>query len=407
MLRNRVLLAISFAVFAAYVGTGMVVPVRVLYAEERGASLEIIAAMATSFLISNFIFQFPMGWIADRWGRKRIMVAGLVAQAAISLAYLYITDPFGFVGLRFIEGIASATMLSPARALIADTMAPEKRGEAYGVFNAFFNASFLIGPGIGSWLAELGYEMSFVAAAATRLLALVIVILVIAETVSHRDSEDSRERPALPLRKLFSLPLIGAYILVFGDYLYLGFELTLFPLWMQDHLGASIGLIGLAYIAWGIPMTILSPLGGRIADRVRRSWLMLIMGGVQVPIYIVYGLLDEAWPVVALGLLHGAVYAMMQPAVDAHLAASSMEEARARVQGLYSSVGLAGAFVGANGLTTLYETDYRLPLFVMGVGFGVCVLIGGLIVRLSEARGLVAGPGGRRTTDDRRPERET
>ncbi len=391
------LLAISFAVFAAYVGTGMVVPVRVLYAEQRGASLEVIAAMATSFLISNFIFQFPMGWIADRWGRKRIMVAGLVGQAAISLAYLYVTDPAGFVGLRFLEGIASATMLSPARALIADTIAPEKRGEAYGVFNAFFNASFLLGPGIGSWLAELSYELSFVGAAATRLLALVFVILVIAETVSHRDVNRvaSVVRPAMPPRKLFSLPLVGAYILVFGDYLYLGFDLTLFPLWMRDHLGAPIGLIGLAYIAWGIPMTILSPVGGRVADKVRRSWLMLILGGAQVPIYIVYGLLDEAWPVVALGLLHGAVYAMMQPAVDAHLAASSMEEARARVQGLYSSVGLAGAFVGANGLTTLYETDYRLPLFVMAVGFGACVLVGGLLVRLSEARGLVAGPGGR------------
>jgi MFS family permease len=282
--------------------------------------------------------------------------------------------------------------------LIADIIAPEKRGEAYGVFNAFFNASFLLGPGIGSWLAELDYDLSFIGAAATRLLALVIVILVISDTISRREQSRSEDRVAVPLRKLFSLPLVGAYILVFGDYLYLGFDLTLFPLWMKDHLGASIGLIGLVYIAWGIPTTILSPVGGRIADRVRRSWLMLVLGGVQVPIYMVYGLIDVVWPVVALGLVHGAVYAMMQPAVDAHLAAASMEEARGRVQGLYSSIGLAGAFVGANGLSTLYQVDYRLPLFILGIGFGVCVLIGGLMVRVSEARGLVNGPGAKRET---------
>ena len=44
-------------------------------------------------------------------------------------------------------------MLPSARALIADTIAPEKRGEAYGVFSAFFNAGLLLGPGIGSGLA--------------------------------------------------------------------------------------------------------------------------------------------------------------------------------------------------------------------------------------------------------------
>jgi hypothetical protein len=131
--------------------------------------------------------------------------------------------------------------------------------------------------------------------------------------------------------------------------------------------------------------------GGRLADRVRRSWLMLIFGAAQVPLYFVYGILETAWPVAALGLLHGAIYALMQPAIDAHVAASSAEDVRARVQGVYSSIGLAGAFVGANGLTWLYEVDYRLPLFGLGIGFGVCVLVGGLLVRASESRRMSGG----------------
>ncbi len=61
MLRNRTLLAVSLTVCAAYVGVGMVGPVRVLYAQSRGASLVIIGAMASSYLISNFVFQYPVG----------------------------------------------------------------------------------------------------------------------------------------------------------------------------------------------------------------------------------------------------------------------------------------------------------------------------------------------------------
>jgi MFS family permease len=121
----------------------------------------------------------------------------------------------------------------------------------------------------------------------------------------------------------------------------------------------------------------------------RRSWLMLIFGLAQVPIYFVYGILETAWPVAALGLLHGSIYALMQPAIDTQVAASSAEDVRARVQGVYSSIGLAGAFVGANGLTWLYEVDFRLPLFGLGTAFGVCVLVGGLLVRYSESRSMM------------------
>ncbi|HEX8229676.1 MAG TPA: hypothetical protein VF826_10235 [Chloroflexia bacterium] len=64
------------------------------------------------------------------------------------------------------------------------------------------------------------------------------------------------------------------------------------------------------------------------------------------------------------------------------------------MQGVYSSIGLAGAFVGANGLTWLYEVDFRLPLFGLGVAFGVCVLVGGLLVSLGESQGMAVSEAG-------------
>src|SRR6266571_2347746 len=110
MLRNRTLLAVSLTVCAAYVGVGMVGPVRVLYAESRGASLAIIGAMASAYLVSNFVFQYPVGWLADRWGRKPVMIVGLTAQTLLVLLYLPITDPIAFVVLRFVEGISGAAL---------------------------------------------------------------------------------------------------------------------------------------------------------------------------------------------------------------------------------------------------------------------------------------------------------
>src|SRR6266576_1049095 len=270
MLRNRTLLAISLSVCAAYTGIGMVGPVRVLFAQSHGASLAIIGAMASAYLVSNFIFQYPSGWLADRWGRKQVMILGLFIQAILSLLYLFITDPILFVALRFVEGIAAAALLPSARAMIIDIVPPEQQGEAYGMFGAFFNAGFLIGPGLGGLLATTGYASAFIGSVVGRLVALVIVVVMIRGV--KREAVVSREvSKAVPLKALFRLALVGAYLIVFGDYLYLGFDLTLTPLWMHDKLGASVFIIGLSYMAWALPGIILSPIGGRVADRWRRS----------------------------------------------------------------------------------------------------------------------------------------
>src|SRR5260370_1443163 len=263
MLRNRTLLAVSLAVCAAFTGIGMVVPVRVLYAESRGASLAIIGAMASSYLISNFLFQYPSCW----------------------------------------------------------------------------------------------------------LVAIVIVAIMIRVKVQASQEAQEEVKP-LSLRTLFRLPLLGAYILGFGDYLFLGFDITLTALWLHDHLGASVAVIGLAYVAFAIPSIITSPFGGRVADRRRRSTMILIFGLAQVPIYMIYGLANSVLIIIVFFAIHGA---------------------RARIQGLYSAAGLVGGSAAANGCSFLLGLTFRLPLFAIGVAFGICVIVGGILVRISETRNLVPG----------------
>jgi MFS family permease len=385
MLRNRTLLAVSLAVCAAFTGIGMVVPVRVLYAESRGASLAIIGAMTSSYLFSNFLFQYPSGWLADHWGRKPMMILSLAVQAMLSAVYLVINDPVLFIILRFAEGAAAAAFLPSARALITDAVPSKQRGEAFGIFSAFLNTGFLLGPGLGGLLAATGYSAAFIGAVIFRLVAIVIVVTMIHVKVRGKQEMEEAARP-VSLRTLFKIGLTGAYILAFGNYLFVGFDITLTALWLHDHLGASIAVIGFAYVAFSIPSIIVAPFGGRVADRRRRSSLILVFGLLQVPIYLIYGLASTILIVFVFFIIHGVVYSMTEPAVDAHVANSTIAGARARIQGLYSAAGLAGGFVGASGGSFLYSFNFRLPLFAIGVIFGICVIIGGILVRISESR---------------------
>jgi len=101
--------------------------------------------------------HFSQTVLADQFGRKRMMVIGLAAQSVLSVLYLVITDPVTFVILRFFEGMVAASVIPSARALVAETIAPEQQGEAYGIFGAFLNAGFLFGPALGGLFASTGY----------------------------------------------------------------------------------------------------------------------------------------------------------------------------------------------------------------------------------------------------------
>jgi MFS family permease len=379
--RNKQLIGISLVICATYSAIGMVATVRVLFAQSHGASLAVIGAMASAYLLANAVAQYPSGALADRLERRIVMFVGLTIELVLTIAYLAVQDPVLFVVLRLLEGAAAALILPSARALVADVTREEERGAAYGLFSAFLNAGFLLGPGVGGLLAGLGYTTVFICAAGCKALAVVLALVVLPRGRGHKDL--GRQGRA-PWRSLFGAALLGAYILAFGDFLYLGFDQTLMPLWIRENLGAPVVAIGVFSMLWAVPNIVLSPLTGRLADQRRRSTLILVFGLAQVPLYVSYGLLTSFLGIGVLVTVHGVVYTLMQPAVDAHVAAAAPEAIRARAQSVYSAAGVAGAFVGANALEPFYRLDWRLPLPVIGLAYGLCVIVGGCMIRASD-----------------------
>src|SRR5260370_34814257 len=112
--------------------------------------------MASAYLLSTFAAQYPSGWLADRFGRRRVLVASLLVQAALSLVYLPITDPGLFGALRVVEGLAAAAVVPAGGALAPDVLPNERPGGADGLLAPFFNAGFLPVPGPGAPLRATG-----------------------------------------------------------------------------------------------------------------------------------------------------------------------------------------------------------------------------------------------------------
>jgi len=130
-----------------------------LRAQERGLGLVEILLMDASFNLIYAIISGPAGALSDKVGRRRIIVIGWLVYALIYLGFAVANATWQIWALYALYGIYYGMAEGTGKALVADLVPSEKRGTAYGVYNAAvglaaFPASFIAGilwQGIGSW----------------------------------------------------------------------------------------------------------------------------------------------------------------------------------------------------------------------------------------------------------------
>lgn len=89
-------------------------------------------------------------------------------------------------------GIGAAMIMPAVMAYVADTTSSEERAQGMGFINAAITTGFIIGPGIGGYLAELGIRVPFFVAAGAAAIVAVITLLVLPESRSAKLREESR-----------------------------------------------------------------------------------------------------------------------------------------------------------------------------------------------------------------------
>ncbi|HEV8587538.1 MAG TPA: MFS transporter [Pyrinomonadaceae bacterium] len=119
------------------------------YLEALGASVPVIGLFGTAEDFFDAAYQYPGGWIADRFGRRKAFLLFLGLACIGYLFYLFGSSwPFAFVGLAF--AMCWQSMASPAMfAVIGDALPPEKRAIGFSVQSILKRVPIVIAPVIG------------------------------------------------------------------------------------------------------------------------------------------------------------------------------------------------------------------------------------------------------------------
>lgn len=139
----------------------------------------------SALMVSRLLFQFPLGHVSDRIGRKPLIVVGLIAMALFTAPLGMVTTTAELTVLRVLQGVASAAIAAPAFALAADLAKAGGEGRQMSIVTMGFGLGIALGPLTAGVLAVLFFELPFLVAGIFSIGGAWVVQRYVPETVAR------------------------------------------------------------------------------------------------------------------------------------------------------------------------------------------------------------------------------
>ena len=264
------LVIIFVTVFIDLLGFGIIIPLLPFYAETFGASALVVGLLSTSFSLMQFLFAPVWGRLSDIFGRRPIILAGLLGSALSYLAFGLATSLPMLFAARILAGIAGAN-IPTAQAFIADSTTPDNRAKGMGLVGAAFGLGFIFGPAIGGFLSHWGYSAPAFFAATLSLANFSAALFFLPESLPP-ESRGVRARPGrvAAFQRAFARPKLALVLAVSFLVMtaFASFE-SMFALFVESRFAFGATTIGYLFAWVGVVLALVQGvLVGRVVPLV-------------------------------------------------------------------------------------------------------------------------------------------
>src|SRR3954468_7493876 len=118
------------------------------------ASADQINWVLTSYIVAAAVMTPPSGYLANRFGRKRILLTSITGFVVASVLCGFAQSLPQIVGFRLLQGLFGAALVPLSQSILLDIYSVEERGSAMALFGVSVMVGPVLGPVIGGWLTE-------------------------------------------------------------------------------------------------------------------------------------------------------------------------------------------------------------------------------------------------------------
>ena len=236
-------------------GQGVVGPVLPLYARDFGVSATMVGLTLTVFALARLILNIPAGLIADRFGRRVLLIGGPILTSIGMFGSGFAGDIWSLLIWRFVAGAGSAFFMSGALIYLIDIAPPDLRARYVATNQWALSVGVALGPGLGGLVAERwGLAAPFHLVGVIALFAAVYAVFRLPETRRSSSPKLKDESPAREAARIARSGPFLAIAFVTGTIFMTraGTRATLVPLHADETLAWGPGELGLVFTVTGV-----------------------------------------------------------------------------------------------------------------------------------------------------------
>ncbi|ADU30443.1 MFS transporter [Evansella cellulosilytica] len=354
-------------IIVAFLDTFIQLPIISPFAKELGASSFLSGMIIAIYSFSNMIGNAISGHWIDRYGRKKILLIGMIAVTFILFLYPFVTSGNQLLLVRFIHGLAGGALIPAAFAYLGDLAPSKNRGKAMAFSGGCIGTAAIVGPALGGIISSrLSVSAVFIFVGVIFLITVIVVSLWLKESF-HKDPRQHKKVELADfivlIKNSFMIQaMIGAFALMCS----MGILTYALPLKVQS-LSLSSTVTGILLSTFGIVALIifLTPIN-RSFDIFKpqsfiRTGLLLISFAL-----ISLSFLDSIIFISITMVIYGIGFAFVFPSMNRIVVDISSNHDRGKAFGLFYGAFSLGVVFGSIFAGTMAEA-FGKPFLVSGI----------------------------------------
>lgn len=303
-------------------------PTLPMYIQRHGGSSGMAGLAMAALTVAAVIIRPVAGWALDRFGRRIILITGLLIFLIPSLAYILMLPVIPLLFFRFFQGFGWGIGTTAQGTVASDVIPRGRLGEGLGFFSLAVSISLASAPAIGLWLVDrFSFHALFVFGSLLTVASLVLALMIKYPKLepSHQVSKRGfLEKPALRPSAVILLATTTYSSL-----------LSFLALFIQQK---GMSTAGLFFTVLAITTLVSRPLSGTIVDRKGRSgYDLTVFSGLAAIIIsmIIIAQTSSLWHLIWGGILFGIGFGFVQPAMLALCITSVSPDRRGAANATY------------------------------------------------------------------------